>query len=184
MQRYAIIDCETTGLDERAGDRLIELAVLLVDDRLDELARLDTLVSIDRVVGASHVHGISDADLRGAPRFAQLVPRLGALLQGATIVGHYPSFDLRFLESELRRIGRQLPPVGVIDTRETCRAAGVAGRLRLVDCCRELGVDHERAHRAMGDVLATRALLAACQSKGVRVQDHVRRFPAPAMLAA
>jgi DNA polymerase III epsilon subunit-like protein len=157
MPRYAILDCETTGLDERTGDRL---------------------VAIDRPVSATHIHGISDADLVGAPTFAQLAPRIGAMVEGAVIVGHYPRFDLRFIDAELQRIGYGLPSSRVIDTRDTCRAAGIVGHLRLVDCCRELGVDNPRSHAAMGDVVATRALLAACATRGISVLDHARSFTA------
>jgi DNA polymerase III epsilon subunit-like protein len=178
MPRYAILDCETTGLDERTGDRLIELAVLVVDEQFNELDRLETLVAIDRPVSATHIHGISDADLVGAPTFAQLAPRIGAMVEGAVIVGHYPRFDLRFIDAELQRIGYGLPSSRVIDTRDTCRAAGIVGHLRLVDCCRELGVDNPRSHAAMGDVVATRALLAACATRGISVLDHARSFTA------
>ncbi len=178
MTRYAILDCETTGLDERTGDRIIELAIVLVDEHFDELERLDTLVAIDTPVAASHVHGISDADLVGAPTFAHLAPRIGRLLDGAIVVGHYPRFDLRFLDAELQRLGTGLPATLVVDTRDTCRAAWIVGRLRMVDCCRELGVVNDHPHAALGDVLATRALLAACQARGVHPVDHARRFTA------
>jgi DNA polymerase III epsilon subunit-like protein len=178
MTRYAILDCETTGLDERSGDRVIELAVLLVDDHIHELDRLETLLSIDRPVAATDVHGIRDEHLVGAPTFAQVAPRLGLLLDGAVAVGHYPRFDLRFLDAELQRLGLGLPTTSAIDTRDTCRAAGIVGRLRLVDCCHELGVENVCSHAAMGDVLATRALLAESVARGVAPLDHARRFTA------
>ncbi|MCB0880224.1 MAG: 3'-5' exonuclease [Thermoleophilia bacterium] len=184
MTRYAILDLETTGLDERAGDRVIELAVLLVDEHLDELDRLESLVAIDTPVAASHVHGITDIDLVGAPTFADLAWRVGELLEGAVVVGHYPRFDLRFLDAELQRIGMGLPTTSVIDTRDTSRAAGIVGRLRMVDCCRELGVRNDNPHTAMGDVLTTRALLGACQTRGVQPLDHARRFTARVVGAA
>ena len=178
MQRYAILDCETTGLDERAGDRIIELAVVLVDEHFDELERLDTLLSIDSPVAATHVHGIRDSDLDGAPTFAHVAPRVGRMLDGAIVVGHYPRFDLRFIDAELQRLGTGLPTTMVIDTRDTCRAAGIVGRLRMEDCSREMGIVNEHPHVALGDVLATRALLAACQTRGVHPTDHARRFTA------
>jgi DNA polymerase III epsilon subunit-like protein len=157
---------------------MIELAVLVVDEHLDELARFESLLAVDAPLGAAHVHGITAAELAGAPTFAEVAPRVGTLLAGAIIVGHYPRFDLRFLDAELQRLGGGLPTTGVIDTRETCRAAGILGSLRLVDCCRELGVENDRAHAAMSDVLATRALLATCLARGVHALDHVTRFTA------
>ncbi len=178
MTRYAILDCETTGLDERSGDRIIELAVLVVDDHLDEIDRFETLLSIDGPVAATNVHGLRDEHLVGAPSFAQIAPRLGLLMDGAVVVGHYPRFDLRFVDAELQRIGLGLPTTSAIDTRDTCRAAGIVGRLRLVDCCHELGVTEVCSHAAMGDVVATRGLLAQCISRGVHPLDHARRFTA------
>lgn len=178
MTRYAILDLETTGLDERDGARVVEVAVLVVDEFLDEVDRLDTLVAIDGPIGAEEVHGIAAADLVGAPTFARLAPYLGALLADATIVGHYPRFDLRFLDAELQRLGLGLPTSMVVDTRDTCRAAGIVGRLRMADCCRELAIVNEHPHAAMGDVLATRALLAECAARGVAPLDCATRFTA------
>lgn len=178
MTRYAILDLETTGLDERDGARVVEVAVLVVDEFLDEVARLETLVAIDGAVGASEIHGITAFDVADAPTFAQLAPRLGLLLADATIVGHYPRFDLRFLDAELERLGRGLPTSMVVDTRDTCRAAGIVGPLRMVDCCRELAIVNDRPHAAMGDVLTTRALLAECAARGVAPLDHAMRFSA------
>jgi DNA polymerase-3 subunit epsilon len=178
MTRYAILDLETTGLDERAGDRIVEVAVLVVDRQLREVSRLDTLVAPGRAIDATHVHGITDADVAGAPTFAQLAPRLGELLEGATIVGHYPRFDLRFLDMELQRLGLGLPAARVVDTRDTCRAAGVAGRLRMIDCCAALSVGNDRPHTAMGDALTTRDLLATCTSHGIDPSEHDRAWTA------
>lgn len=178
MTRYAILDLETTGLDERDGARVVEVAVLVVDEFLEEVERLDTLVAIEEPVSAVEVHGIVAPELAGAPTFADLAPHLGLLLADATIVGHYPRFDLRFLDAELQRLGGGMPTSTMVDTRDTCRAAGLVGRLRMVDCCRELAIVNERPHAAMGDVLAARDLLAECAARGVAPLDHATRYTA------
>lgn len=175
--RYAILDTETTGLHARRGDRIIELAVLLVDEHLEEVDRLDTLFTIDGPVAGSDIHGITDAELVGAPRFEDVLPRLEAMLREVTLVAHYAKFDVAFLHAELVRCGG-LGRIGcdVVDTRDLARAAGVVGSLRLADCCAEFGIANERPHRAMGDVLTTRDLLATCVARGAYPVQHARRW--------
>ena len=67
-----VLDTETTGLDWKNGDRIIEigcvelLARRLTDNRFHRY--LNPERSID--AGAVEVHGITDEMLRDAPRFA------------------------------------------------------------------------------------------------------------------
>jgi DNA polymerase-3 subunit epsilon len=172
MTTYAVLDVETTGLNPREGHRIIEIAVLGVDEQLRERFRFETLVSIDRPVSATEVHGLTCADLAGAPTFEQIAPRLGELMLGSVLVAHYPRFDLGFLDAELARLGAGLPRCRVLDTRDVARAAGVRGGLRLADCCAELGVSNDRPHAAMGDVETTAKILLAGVERGVELSRH------------
>ena len=65
----AIIDFETTGLTAGA-DRVVEVAIARVDVGGEPRIILDTLVNPLRRVAATEIHGITDADVADAPRFA------------------------------------------------------------------------------------------------------------------
>jgi len=56
-------------------------------------------------VGATHIHGITDADVAGASRFAQVLPEISARLAGVAVAGHNVTFDLGFLLAEYPRAG-------------------------------------------------------------------------------
>jgi len=156
---------------------MIELGVLVVDEHLEEVDRLDVLLAIDGPVGATHIHGITEADLDGASRFEHVVERISGMLDGATLMAHYAKFDVAVLHAELVRCGA-LGRIGcdVVDTRDLARAAGVVGSLRMIDCSAEFGIVNDRPHRAMGDVLALRELVAACIARGVYPLEYARSW--------
>ena len=114
----------------------------------------------------SAIHGIFDADVRGAPRFSEIGPALSALAAGAVIVAHNAPFDLGFLSAELARAG--LPQSGneSADTRLLARSAfpGLPS-FRLVELARHFGLEKGRSHRALDDALTCMALLLRCAGR-------------------
>jgi len=97
--RYAIVDVETTGFSPRE-DRVVEVACVVLDGALREVAAFSSLVDPGRAIPhyATAVHGIRDRDVAGAPALASLRGRLRALTAGTTVVAHNASFDRRFLD--------------------------------------------------------------------------------------
>lgn len=113
---YVAIDIETTGLDP-AADRVIEFAAC--DEGGVESA---TLVRPDGEIELTGPHGLTHADLAGAPAFESIAWRVRKLLAGRVVVAHNAAFDLAFLRAEFERIGRRLPPVPMICTVARRRA--------------------------------------------------------------
>ncbi len=150
----AALDVETTGLDPRAGHRVIEVAV--VRGRAGEVPeRYSALVQPDRRVGATDVHGITDEMLADAPRWPEVAATVDRLLDGAVFVAHNARFDLGFLAMERHRAG--LPPrvVEPLDTLGLARATLRIERHGLAHVLAHLGIARARAHRAEDDALAT-----------------------------
>src|SRR5690606_35204461 len=92
----AVVDLELTGLGHR--DRICEIAIVRgrvgrVESRLQALCRPEVPMS----PGALKVHGISDAALTEAPRFADLAADVAGMLDGAVLVAHNVPFDLGHL---------------------------------------------------------------------------------------
>lgn len=160
--RFSVLDVETTGLRPDAH-RIIELAVVTTDPWGRVLDQWSTRVDPQGPVGATHIHGITAADVAGAPTFEQLLEHLSYRLAGSALVAHNASFDMAFLHAEYRRAGWALPT----DVPHLCTLEASQHHLprlerrRLGDCCWAVGHPLTNAHSALGDALATARLLGA-----------------------
>ena len=160
---FAVIDFETTGLFPGGHDRVVEVAVVHVDDRGAVTGQWDTLVNPGRDLGPQHIHQIHAADVMGAPTFSQIAGELVDLLAGRVLVAHNASFDIRFLRAELERAGA-IPPLALepwLCTMQLARDFLPGAGRALADCCAAYDIELENAHRASVDALATAKLLAA-----------------------
>ncbi|MET3452223.1 DNA polymerase-3 subunit epsilon [Curtobacterium sp. 1544] len=158
---FAVIDVETTGLSPQR-DRILELAIVRLDESgavIDEwVSRFDP----EGPVGATHIHGITQADVAGQPRFADVAPTVMAALSGLAVVAHNAKFDLAFLRNELKAAGWSVPWIAAYCTLDASYAyLPNMDRRRLVDCCWAVGVRLEDAHSALGDARAAAGLLGA-----------------------
>ena len=79
---FAVVDVETTGLSPR-GDRILELAILRSDCRAWIQDEWVSRFNPEGPVGATHIHGITQADVEDAPIFADALPELNARLSGS-----------------------------------------------------------------------------------------------------
>lgn len=152
-----LLDLETTGIDpDRAF--VCELAAIRFEGGR-ESDRLITLVRPPEPVGESvNVHGITDAQLAGAPPLSSCAEPLARLLRGACIVGHRVGFDLSFLQAAARRGEVPAPPRHALDTRAIARRAWHRGSYGLAALCAERGLPGP-THRAEADARAAGALL-------------------------
>jgi DNA polymerase-3 subunit epsilon len=145
--REIVLDTETTGLDPFAGDRLIEIGCVEIDNRFPTGRIFHKYVNPDREVpaGAYAVHGISSEFLKDKPRFADICDELIAFIGDAPLVAHNASFDLSFLNAELERCGRQLVArERLVDTLMLARRRNPAGPNGLDHLCVRYGIDNSR----------------------------------------
>lgn len=105
--RYLFLDTETTGISVAGGDRVCEIAVVEADSKGKAIRAFHTYLNPDRRVSyvAEEIHGLSNAFLSGAPRFADIQDEFLAFIKGSIIVAHNAAFDVNFLEGELSRSG-------------------------------------------------------------------------------
>jgi DNA polymerase-3 subunit epsilon len=106
--RQIFLDTETTGLSAEQGDRIIEVACIELDNRRFSGRRFHHYVNPGRSShpDAVRVHGITDEFLADKPPFEAVADELLAFVEGAEVVIHNASFDLAFLDAELKRLGR------------------------------------------------------------------------------
>lgn len=176
---YAVVDCETTGTDPGV-DEIVSLAVLRLDPDGAETARYVSLVrpSCPIPAEATAVHGIGDEDVAASPSFAGIVPELLRLLDGAVLVAHNASFDLGMLQHAFAGAGVDYRPAGVACTLDAFRLLEPREPShRLESICRRQGITLEDAHEALGDVVATAALLRVLLDAGLAPEtvrlDHL-----------
>jgi DNA polymerase III epsilon subunit family exonuclease len=166
---YAIVDVETTGTDP-AVDEIVSLAIVRLDPDGAETARFATLVRPSRPIPAeaTAVHGITDDDLAHAPAFRDLAPTVLGLLDGAVFGAHNAAFDLAMLQHAFADVGVELRPVGLACTLEAFRLLEpLAESHRLESICARHGIVLDDAHEALGDVVATAALVRLLLARGI-----------------
>ncbi|WP_123788606.1 DUF3320 domain-containing protein [Phytoactinopolyspora halophila] len=158
---YAVVDLETTGLSPQRN-RIVELAIVLVDKHGEIERRWCTLLNPERDLGAQHIHGISASDVLYAPTFSQVAGHVSDMLSSRIFVAHNITFDLGFMHAEYGRIGYTVP-VPRQHGLCTMELAGTylpgSGRT-LADCCAAAGIEPAPWHAAEADALAAALLLS------------------------
>ncbi len=122
--REIVLDTETTGLDPDAGHRIVEVAGLELINHLPTGEHRRWYLNPDRDMPeeAERIHGLSEAFLADKQRFPEIADELLAFLSDAKLVIHNASFDMRFLNAELKKAGKPLLAMNrAIDTVEQAR---------------------------------------------------------------
>lgn len=162
-RRQVVLDTETTGLDVAGGHRMIEIGCVEMTDRRLTGNNFHHYLQPDRRIdaGAMEVHGITDEQLVGMPRFADIVEELMVYLDGAELLIHNATFDVGFIEMELERAGRATKlatACTVTDTLAMARKQFPGQRNTLDALCRRLEVSN--AHRTLHGALLDSEILA------------------------
>ena len=160
---FAVVDLETTGLSPGGHDRILEIAVVMVDAKGGVVDEWSTLVNPCRDVGPSSVHGLRSRDLIDAPLFEDVAGELAGILSGRVLAAHNLPFDARFLMAEYSALGCPELPLtsnhGICTMRLARQYLPHAPR-SLADCCVVAGLRNENAHAALADARAAAGLLA------------------------
>ena len=118
--REIALDTETTGISPRDGHRIIEIGALELMHHLPTGRKLHLYINPEREIddGAVAVHGITSDFLADKPVFADIVDEFLAFVGDDPMVIHNASFDMGFLNAELKRLDRPvLPMAQSIDPR-------------------------------------------------------------------
>jgi DNA polymerase-3 subunit epsilon len=159
--REIIFDTETTGLDPKSGDRMVEIGCVEMVGRVETGRTFHAYFNPDRDMPAEaeRVHGLSAAFLATKPRFAQVADELLEFLGDAPLVAHNAGFDFGFLNNELELVGRT--PISLdrmVDTVVLARRKHPGAKLSLDALCTRYGID--RSHRVKHGALLDAELLA------------------------
>jgi len=159
--REIVFDTETTGLDPKTGDRMVEIGCIELINRVPSGATFHAYFNPQRDMpaGAEAVHGLSASFLSDKPLFAELAEELISFLGDSPLVAHNASFDFGFLNAELELA--QMEPVSIermVDTVAMARKRHPGAKLSLDALCTRYGID--RSHRVKHGALLDAELLA------------------------
>lgn len=158
---FVVVDVETTGGRPWSGDRITEIAAVVVrDGEVREV--FETLVNPQRPIPPliTALTNINWAMVKDAPIFRDVCDRLLSFMRGHVFVAHNAAFDWRFVTAEVSRAngsrlsGRQLCTVRL------ARKLLPQLRSRSLDhVAHHYGVTIGARHRAGGDAIATAHVL-------------------------
>lgn len=159
--REIVMDTETTGLDPRGGDRIVEIGGVELINHLPTGRTYHQYINPERSMPqeAFDVHGLGDAFLRDKPVFAEIAEDFLAFVGDARLVIHNASFDMGFLNMELGRLGRPaLPNSQATDTLDIARKKFPGAQVSLDALCKRFGVDN--SNRTLHGALLDSEILA------------------------
>ena len=174
--RQIFLDTETTGLSPENGDRMVEIGCIEMDNRRLTGRHLHFYLNPERRngEGAVAVHGLTDEFLSDKPLFAHVVDEMLEFVSGAEIIIHNASFDVGFLNEELRRCGRPKFSTHVSAITDTLAMARdqFPGKSNSLDAlCKRLEVDN--SNRTLHGALIDANLLAEVYIRLTRGQDSL-----------
>ncbi|HEY3074906.1 MAG TPA: DNA polymerase III subunit epsilon [Burkholderiales bacterium] len=188
MTRQVVLDTETTGLNARLGDRIIEIGCVEILSRRVAERHFHAYLNPERDVdlGATRVHGLTLEDLRAKPKFADVAKQFLDFIAGAEVLIHNADFDLEFLDLELgrARLGSfQEHVTKVTDTLAFARELHPGRKNSLDALCERYFVNN--ANRTLHGALLDARLLAECYLAMTRGQESlVMELETPAQAAA
>jgi DNA polymerase-3 subunit epsilon len=156
--RQIVLDTETTGLNPRTGDRIVEVGCVEIIDRKLTGNNYHRYINPERDSdeAALAVHGLTTEFLSDKPKFRDIAEELRDFCKDAEIIIHNAPFDLGFLNHEFQRIG--LPPFidhcsNVIDTLVQAKELHPGKRNSLDALCDRYGISnaHRKLHGALLD---------------------------------
>ena len=143
--REIVMDTETTGLDPFSGDRVVEIGGVELLNHLPTGRIYHQYINPERDMpqGAYDVHGLSSEFLSDKPVFKKIGQEFLDFVDGATMVIHNASFDMKFLNAEFEWMGLpKLPMSQSIDTLAMARRRFPGAQNSLDALCRRFGVDN------------------------------------------
>lgn len=174
---WAVLDVETTGT---SSPRIIEIAVVLLDPNNAPRLALDTRLfpGHDARVSpdASALHHLLDAELLGAPTFAEIAGHLMSLLSGRIVVAHNAANERALLTREFERLNvPDASPNAWFCTLEHARTL-LPGPHGLADLARSHGLVVP-GHTARSDAWTTALLLQKWLVNAAIRAEHVPGAP-------
>jgi DNA polymerase-3 subunit epsilon len=142
--REIVLDVETTGLSHENGDRIVDIGCVELINHIPTGRVYQVYVNPCKEMsqGATAVSGITTEFLRDKPLFHEIVGDFLEFIGDSPLVIHNAKFDVGFLNSELKRLGKPLlDPTNVVDTLEMARRKFPGSPVNLNALCSRFEID-------------------------------------------
>jgi DNA polymerase-3 subunit epsilon len=141
--REIVLDTETTGLDPADGHRIVEIGCIELVNHMPSGHVFHRHVNPEREMPeeAYAVHGLSAEFLAKHPPFAAIAEELLAFLGDGRLIIHNAEFDLKFINAELRRLGKETLRCEIEDTLALARRRYPGAQASLDALCRRFEID-------------------------------------------
>ena len=151
-----ILDTETTGLSTLENHRVVEIACVELNNQIPTDKIFHTYLNPQRSVSeeAYKIHGYSDEFLSNKKTFTDISEAFLNFIKDKKIVIHNASFDLSFINYELKLINQKpVDKKNVIDTLEIARIKYPGSQNSLDSLCKRFNIDNSKRekHNALID---------------------------------
>lgn len=183
---FAFLDLETTGLSPWFGDRICEVGVVLTQGRRIK-EQFQLLINPERPLspGAASTNGLSDEQLAHGRVFAKAADLVEKWLTGRVVVCHNAQFDIQFLDSEFRRLNREIQIPNLIDTLMLARQNYTLPSYSLLSIAEAFHIPVRTVHRALDDAHTARSIFFAMMDglkeiNRAALDDYIGIYSSPA----
>ena len=142
--REIVLDTETTGLSPNKGDRVVEIGCVELINHVPTENTFQVYLNPERDMdeGAQRVHGLTNEFLLDKPKFSEIAEEFISYIGESKIIAHNASFDMKFINAELRWADRTpLPKDQALDTLAIARRKFPGSPASLDALCRRFGID-------------------------------------------
>ena len=161
QHEFLVLDVETTSFT-KTEFRIIEIAMIVINADGKRIKSWHSLVNPECKVNFTKVHGLTDKDVKDAPKFSNLASFIADELNDRILVGHNISYDYGVLKGEFARIGIKMPSLPRICTLQMCYDLELPlENVTLTTVRKELGIPEGLAHSALHDTAATTAVFTS-----------------------
>lgn len=199
--REIVLDTETTGFEPEQGDRIVEIGAVELFNHMPTGKTYHQYINPERAMpdSAFQVHGLGNEFLSDKPLFNDIAQAFLDFIGDSRLVIHNASFDMKFLNAELKWVKRPAIPMDqALDTLAMARSKFPGAQASLDALCRRFGIDNSSRtlHGALLDseILAEVYLellggrqsgfaLASDASAGSETGEEWRPRPRPTALA-
>ena len=143
--REIVFDTETTGFEYAGDDRLVEIGAVELINHMPTGVTYHQYINPEREVPEEvvKVHGLTYDYLKDFPTFDKIADDWIDFVGDATLVAHNASFDINFINAELKRLGKpEFTWDRVVDTLEIARLLFPGSRCSLDALCKRFEVDN------------------------------------------
>lgn len=143
--REIVLDTETTGFDPETGDRLVEIGAVELKGHMPTGNTFHQYINPEREVPqeAVDVHGLTLDFLKDKPVFSLVADEFLDFIGDAKLVIHNAAFDIKFLNAELKWLGKPaIPWERAIDTLDIARRKFPGSPASLDALCRRYNIDN------------------------------------------